>query len=136
MGRKKMPIRVTCKGCGQKGTNEDFFNGCPNPECQLVARRRNRPPAIVGPTRHHPQCCCDRCLDEDASKVERRLDHQRAAYEAKQVIENAKNGTIKVHVRESEVVGPFEGDDMSKALYVMAPVAICGTIIPKGKRRK
>lgn len=103
-----------------------------------AGRQGNKPPAIEGPVRHHPQCCCDRCIEDDTTKVEKRLEHQRAKYEAAQAIANAKasGGGMQVYVRESPVIGPFEGTDESKALYLNVPVAICTTIIPKGKKRK
>lgn len=101
-----------------------------------MGRRRNRPAAILSPIQHHPECCCDRCIDEDAAKLEKRLDHQRAKYEASQAIDRARHSSLHVTNRQSPVIGPFEGNDESKAVYLNVPVAICTTIIPKGKRRK
>jgi hypothetical protein len=84
---------------------------------------------------HHESCVCSRCLDIDAKKLEDQLD---AAFEkhVKGKIDDLQQVNITLSVKESPVIGPYDGDDVTKALYVTCPMAIVGTIVPRSRRRK
>lgn len=100
--------------------------------------RGNNKPKHINGVRHHESCVCDRCLDVDAAKVMDAMQERNLEAEWEKF--NKQHGITIAHIHltvtESPVIGPYDGKDLSKALYVNCPPAIVGTIVPRSRRRK
>jgi hypothetical protein len=96
-------------------------------------RKGNNPPAILIGNKHHHNCLCDRCLDNDTTQLERELER---AWEAHNKGQGVALPKINLTTKESPIIGPFDGKDTNDAVSVNCPMAIVFYITPKGKRRK
>lgn len=134
-------VRLTCKNCGKAGYLKDFTN-CSQVDCKLQMAKNPRPPAILvetklPPLRHHPECTCARCLEEDADNLEKAYDRFMTSVKepipvAAQVPAPVRQ-QIRVLYREVAVASSCE--DSEGAVFVEVPKVIVGSIYPKGKRK-
>lgn len=90
--------------------------------------RANKPQHI-----HRADCACNRCLENDAKTLEGALEK---AWEKHNRDLGKVLPAIRVSVKESPVIGPYDGPNDDDARFVMCPMAIVGYITPVSRRRK
>jgi hypothetical protein len=95
----------------------------------MAKRKKNQKPQaiLLGETvKHHPRCCCDRCLEQGTAQMGAAL--LRAQGQQQQV--------KKKYVIEATPSILSSYDDSEPLSYVECPEAIYIQIYPHGKKRK